>query len=118
MRIRYTPRAFADREAIFAYLDQRNPRAARDVKATSKNPSPTSAAFRDARPWFPAWTYTPYGLDGTRISSTTGSAGRKSPSSISDTPPGGLGPATNSGSTKRLVGLPEFAGKSRWLIAP
>jgi plasmid stabilization system protein ParE len=33
MRVRYTPRAFADREAIFTYLDERNPRAARDVKA-------------------------------------------------------------------------------------
>jgi toxin ParE1/3/4 len=36
MRVRYTPRAFADREAIFAYLDRRNPRAARDVKAFIK----------------------------------------------------------------------------------
>jgi plasmid stabilization system protein ParE len=33
MRVRYTPRAFADREAIFEYLDERNPRAAREVKA-------------------------------------------------------------------------------------
>jgi toxin ParE1/3/4 len=33
MRVRYTARAFADREAIFAYLDRRNPRVARDVKA-------------------------------------------------------------------------------------
>jgi plasmid stabilization system protein ParE len=32
MRVRYTPRAFADREAIFEYLDQRNPQAARRVK--------------------------------------------------------------------------------------
>ena len=36
MRVRYTPRAFADREEIFAYLDQRNPRAAREVKAFIK----------------------------------------------------------------------------------
>lgn len=36
MRVRYTPRAFADREQIFAYLDNRNPRAARDVKAFIK----------------------------------------------------------------------------------
>jgi plasmid stabilization system protein ParE len=28
MRVRYTPRAFADREAIFDYIDRRNPRAA------------------------------------------------------------------------------------------
>jgi toxin ParE1/3/4 len=33
MRVRYTRRAFADREAIFEYLDKRNPRAAREVKA-------------------------------------------------------------------------------------
>lgn len=33
MRVRYTPRAFADREAIFQYINQRNPRAAREVKA-------------------------------------------------------------------------------------
>jgi plasmid stabilization system protein ParE len=33
MRVRYTPRAFADREAIFEYPDQRNPQAARKVKA-------------------------------------------------------------------------------------
>ena len=33
MRVRYTPRAFADREAIFEYLNQRDPRAARKVKA-------------------------------------------------------------------------------------
>ena len=31
MRVRYTPRAFAERERIFAYLDARNPQAARDV---------------------------------------------------------------------------------------
>jgi toxin ParE1/3/4 len=33
MRVRYTPRAFADREAIFSYLDERNPRAGREFKA-------------------------------------------------------------------------------------
>ena len=33
MRVRYTPRAFADREAIFEYLNQRSPQAARNVKA-------------------------------------------------------------------------------------
>jgi toxin ParE1/3/4 len=33
MRVRYTARAFADREAIFEYLDRRNPHTARDVKA-------------------------------------------------------------------------------------
>ncbi len=33
MRVRYTPRAFADREAIFEYLNQRDPQAARKGKA-------------------------------------------------------------------------------------
>jgi plasmid stabilization system protein ParE len=33
MKVRYTPQAFADREAIFEYIDRRNPRAAREVKA-------------------------------------------------------------------------------------
>jgi plasmid stabilization system protein ParE len=32
MKVRYTPRAFADREEIFGYLDRRNPQAAREVK--------------------------------------------------------------------------------------
>ena len=36
MRVRYTPRAFADREAIFRYLDERDPRAAQKVKAFIK----------------------------------------------------------------------------------
>ena len=33
MRVRYTARAFADREAIFDYIDRRNPRAALEIKA-------------------------------------------------------------------------------------
>lgn len=37
MKVRYTPRAFADREAIFSYLDERNPVAARAFKAFIKN---------------------------------------------------------------------------------
>jgi toxin ParE1/3/4 len=32
MKIRYTPRAFADREAIFDYLEKRTPRGARTVQ--------------------------------------------------------------------------------------
>jgi len=32
MKVRYTPRAFADREAIFEYIGRHNPRAARKVK--------------------------------------------------------------------------------------
>jgi plasmid stabilization system protein ParE len=34
MRVRYTPRALADLEAINRYLQERNPRAAREVIAT------------------------------------------------------------------------------------
>ena len=33
MRVRYTPRAFADREAIFEYINRHNPHAAREVQA-------------------------------------------------------------------------------------
>jgi len=36
MRIRYTARAFADREAIYEYYDRRNPRMAREVKTFIK----------------------------------------------------------------------------------
>jgi plasmid stabilization system protein ParE len=32
MRVRYTPRAFADREAIFDYISRRNQRAAQEIK--------------------------------------------------------------------------------------
>ena len=32
MRVRYSPRAFADREAIFAYIEERSPQGARNVK--------------------------------------------------------------------------------------
>jgi len=31
MKVRYTPRAFAERERIFSYLEARNPQAARRV---------------------------------------------------------------------------------------
>lgn len=31
MRVRYTPAAFAEREAIFDYLNERSPQAAREV---------------------------------------------------------------------------------------
>jgi toxin ParE1/3/4 len=33
MKLRYTRRAFADREAIFNYINQRNPRAAQEIKS-------------------------------------------------------------------------------------
>lgn len=36
MRVRYTKRAFADREAIFDYISQQDPRAGRKVKAFIK----------------------------------------------------------------------------------
>jgi toxin ParE1/3/4 len=51
MKVRYTPRAFADREAIFEYLNQRNPPAALRVKAfiaskiASLSSSPRRARF-------------------------------------------------------------------------
>jgi addiction module RelE/StbE family toxin len=32
MRVRYTPRAFADREAIYDYLEKRSPQGARNVQ--------------------------------------------------------------------------------------
>jgi plasmid stabilization system protein ParE len=32
MKIRYTPRAFADREAIFDYLEKRTPKGAQTVE--------------------------------------------------------------------------------------
>jgi toxin ParE1/3/4 len=37
MRIRYTPRAFADREAIFEYLENRSPQGAQAVKRAIEN---------------------------------------------------------------------------------
>jgi plasmid stabilization system protein ParE len=37
MRVRYTPRAFADREAIFEYINRRNPRAAQEIKTFLEN---------------------------------------------------------------------------------
>lgn len=36
MKVRYTPRAFADREDIFAYLDRHAPHIAHDIKALIK----------------------------------------------------------------------------------
>jgi toxin ParE1/3/4 len=33
MKIRYTPRAFADRESIFDYLEKKSPAAAREMQA-------------------------------------------------------------------------------------
>jgi toxin ParE1/3/4 len=37
MRIRYTSRAFADREAIFDYLEKRTPQGARTVELAFEN---------------------------------------------------------------------------------
>ncbi len=33
MKVRYTPRAFADREDIFEYINRLSPRVAREMKA-------------------------------------------------------------------------------------
>ncbi len=37
MRVRYTPEAFADREGIFAYLQERSPSGARNVMASIRD---------------------------------------------------------------------------------
>ena len=37
MRVRYSPRAFADREAIFTHLSERSPQGARNVKRAIVN---------------------------------------------------------------------------------
>jgi len=37
MRVRYTPRAFADREAIFDYLEKRTSQGARTVERAIEN---------------------------------------------------------------------------------
>jgi plasmid stabilization system protein ParE len=37
MRVRYSPRAFADRQAIFAYIEERSPQGARNVKRAIVN---------------------------------------------------------------------------------
>jgi len=37
VRIRYAPRAFADREAIFDYLEERTPQSARTVERAIEN---------------------------------------------------------------------------------
>ena len=37
MRIRYTPRAFADREAIFDYIEERSPKGALAIKQAIEN---------------------------------------------------------------------------------
>ena len=37
MRVRYTPRARSDLQSILQYLDERNPRGARNVKRAIKN---------------------------------------------------------------------------------
>lgn len=47
MRVSYTRRAFADRQAIFDYLDQRDPRAARNFKALSHTAEAPDFAVRE-----------------------------------------------------------------------
>ena len=50
MRVRYTLRAQADLDAIFAYLDQRSPAAALSVKALIERRIATLADFPLAAP--------------------------------------------------------------------
>jgi toxin ParE1/3/4 len=37
MRVRYSPRAFAERETIFEYIEERSPQGARNVKRAIVN---------------------------------------------------------------------------------
>jgi plasmid stabilization system protein ParE len=71
MRVRYTKRAFADREAIFEYLNQRDPRAAQKVKAFIKHKiADLSHSPRRAR-MIKDLAATPCGSADIRTSSTT-----------------------------------------------
>src|ERR1044072_3159670 len=53
MRVRYTPHAFADREAIFNYLSERDPAAAHKVRSFIKEKiaSLNYAALGSKRTW-------------------------------------------------------------------
>ncbi len=50
MRVRYTAQAFAEREDIFAYLDERNPSAAQAVKAFIEHSLARLATFPFSAP--------------------------------------------------------------------
>src|SRR5262245_40002168 len=50
MRIRYTRRAFADREAIYEYYDRRSPETARDIKAFIKKRISDLSCFPERYP--------------------------------------------------------------------
>ncbi len=56
MRVRYTPKAFADRERIFEYLRERSPSGARNVMAS----------IRDATRLLSDRPYSGYQTDGSR----------------------------------------------------
>ena len=45
MRVRYTPRSRRDLEAIYAYIDEQSPGAARSVKRAYNTPSKSSSSF-------------------------------------------------------------------------
>jgi plasmid stabilization system protein ParE len=50
MNVRYTPRAFADREWIFDYLEKRSPAAAREVQAFVNAQINTLGSFPERHP--------------------------------------------------------------------
>jgi plasmid stabilization system protein ParE len=50
MKVRYTPRAFADRELIFDYLEKRSPAAAREMHAFIDTQVNTLATLPERHP--------------------------------------------------------------------
>jgi plasmid stabilization system protein ParE len=108
MRVRYTPRAFADREAIFEYLNQRSPQAARNVKAfIAEKVASLSYAPRRAR-FVKELGVHALGWGAIPISSATVCPVTSFRSSTFGTAHGGLGPA---------VAI-ESSAAPRWLIVP
>ena len=78
MRLRYLPRAFADREAILEYLDQRSSQGARTVKRAIVHSirlladfpllgteTPESGVFEHAVPRYPYKVY--YRIEGQEV---------------------------------------------------
>lgn len=112
MRVRYTPRAFTDREAIFEYLDQRDPKAARKTKAfiaekimnLSYSLAPSAFRVRISASM-------PSGSGATRTSCTIVFPARSFRSSTSDMVPAAPGPA-------EAIENAKFSPARRWLIAP
>ena len=50
MKVRYTPRAFADRESIFDYLQKQSPAVAREMQAFIDAQIDTLGAFPERHP--------------------------------------------------------------------